>query len=133
MCCCGPDPNPNKGDIVTDEVCGVFNIPCGEKATVWELDTAVVFGNGAQSAASVSIYYDKGCSDAMKLILTSASNTKHEIEIPKWNTRSYTFLNIIRAEIECGEKKETPSTERCQGKYCISLHYDVLETSELTP
>jgi hypothetical protein len=133
MCCCGPDPNPNKGDIVTDEICGVFNIPCGEKTTVWELDTAVVFGNGAQSAASVSIYYDKGCGEEMKLTLTSATNTTHEILIPKLNTRSYTFLNIIKAEVECLEKNGQSSNQRCQGKYCITLHYDVLETSDLTP
>lgn len=116
------------GDIVQDEICGTFNIPCSKEGTVailWELD-ANVFNSGAQSSASVSVFYEQGCDDILSAIITKLDGNIVKLSIPKLNTRAYSLVDIVSLKIICEDKVNNCQPKFCRGKYCISLHYDVL-------
>jgi hypothetical protein len=123
-CCCCPDNQPLQfGDLTSDEFCGNFDLPCKkDPVTVWSLDHTL-FDANAQTAATVSVYYDSGCGDSVKVLVERKDGTFATLEVDKLNTRSITILNIISVKIQCSE-----GSNRCKGKYCINLHYDVLVT-----
>ncbi len=118
------------GDIVKDEICGTFNIPCQKEAqpvTVWELDL-VAFNSGAQASASITIFYEQGCDNSLSAVITNEEGTSKTLEVPKLNSRSYTSFNPVRLQLLCEAKDDKSPLKFCRGKYCISLHYDVLES-----
>lgn len=124
---CCPDVT-SLGDIVKDEICGTFNIPCskeGTAVTVWELDTAT-FTFGAQSAASISIFYEQGCDDELTALVTKIDGSTTVLNVAKLNTRAITVIDAVSLKIVCEEKVTPSPLKYCRGKFCISLHYDVL-------
>jgi hypothetical protein len=126
---CCPDVSA-VGDLVTDEICGNFHIPCVESDSkspvrIWEIDPTVYLYN-AQSSASISIYYDQGCSDEISAMITKKDGSTVTISVAKLNTRSYTAIEIVSLDLIC-DKKEHTQTIACRGKYCINLHYDVIK------
>lgn len=123
-CCCCPDDKPlQTGTLTLDEFCGNFDLPCKKNPiTVWSLDTTL-FDAKAQTAATVSVYYEAGCGDVVTVLVERNDGTFATLEVPKLNTRSITILNIVSVQIQC-----TEGSNRCRGKYCINLHYDVLVT-----
>ncbi|MGP4075896.1 S-Ena type endospore appendage [Halobacillus sp. K22] len=116
------------GDIVTDNFCGNFAIPCNttnlDIIRVWRLDPAF-FNAGAQSAATVSVYYDQGCDSSLEVRVTKRFGQTETIQVPRQNTRSITVLDAVSVDIFCRSEQNTQAI--CRGKYCIDLHYDVLE------
>ena len=116
------------GDIVTDNFCGNFAIECNEEdpdlTRVWRIEDDF-FNAGAQTAATVSFYYDVGCDNLITVTATKRDGTTVDMVVPRQNTRSITILNIVAVDVFCAS--ETPDTVVCRGKYCIDLHYDVLE------
>ncbi|ASF38923.1 hypothetical protein CEH05_07270 [Halobacillus halophilus] len=124
---CCPDQSV-IGDIVTDNFCGNFVLSCNEEDPdinrIWSLDPDL-FNAGAQSAATVSVYYDVGCDNLITMTATKRDLSTIDMVIPRQNTRSITVLDIIAIDIFC--TSEGPDTTVCRGKYCVDLHYDVLE------
>ena len=124
---CCPDDGPLQfGDLATDEFCGNFDIACGnnpeDPVTLWSLDDTF-FDQDAQTAGTVSVYFEGGCSDVLEVLITRRDLTQTTLFIEPRNTRSISILNLIAVSVACPKGQES---SRCRGKYCINLHYDVL-------
>lgn len=124
---CCPD-QTIMGDIVNDSFCGNFAIPCNSRDaavnTLWRLGDGF-FDAGAQTAATVSVYYDAGCDEAVSVRVRRRDNSVESFVVYPSNTRSLTVLNPVEVTIHCNADGGNSNT--CRGKYCIDLHYDVLE------
>lgn len=122
---CCPDSNSSLqfGDLVTDEFCGNFDIPCGEETEgLWVLDQTF-FDEGAQTAGTVSIYFEGGCGEFITVTVSRRNLPDTTFNVPPRNTRSISALNLTEVRVNCPE-----GDGRCRGKYCLNLHYDVLVT-----
>ena len=118
---CCPD-TTILGDLATDNFCGNILLPCGtQNEVIWQLDNSF-FTAGAQTAGTVSVFYDVGCDDLLTVTITDRLGGIRVVEIPPGNTRSYSLLNIVKVDITCNGETGTI----CRAKYCIDLHYDVL-------
>lgn len=119
------------GDIVSDSFCGNFAIPCNSDNedinTLWRLGDGF-FDAGAQSAATVSVYYDTGCNQAVTINVRKRNNAVESFMVYPSNTRSLTVLNPVEVTIQCNAEGGIQNV--CRGKYCIDLHYDVLEPQD---
>ncbi|WP_404430483.1 S-Ena type endospore appendage [Sutcliffiella horikoshii] len=120
---CCPDDSPLQfGDLATDEFCGNFDIPCGQAVNnLWVLDQSF-FDAGAQTAGTVSVYFEGGCSEEVQVTITRMGLPDEVITVPARNTRSISALNLTAVGVNCLDG----DMGRCRGKYCINLHYDVL-------
>ncbi|MGD6817756.1 DUF3992 domain-containing protein [Metabacillus sp. 84] len=129
--CCGCCPDDSmRGDIVTDDFCGNFNVPCrgGGNPLPELLWRAANVLNGVETAGTVSVYYDSGCADELLMIpivlVNGAEENLAPILIAPGNTRSYTTKNLVGLLIVCSSESNQQGS--CRGKYCITYHYDVL-------
>ncbi|GEN46133.1 S-Ena type endospore appendage [Alkalibacillus haloalkaliphilus] len=109
--------------LVSDDFCGNFLVPCdGEMHILWQLDPSF-FAGGAQSAGTVSIYYGHSCDEDLTVIITREDFTTEQFQVSNGNTRSLTVLNLNSVAIVCPNQNQ--NRNRCEGKYCIDLHYAV--------
>ena len=123
---CCPDDGPLQiGDLVSDEFCGNFDIPCGKETEgLWVLDQTF-FDAGAQTAGTVSVYYEGGCGEFVTVTISRLNLPDTTFDVPLRNTRSISALNLTEVRINC----LNGDSGRCRGKYCLNLHYDVLVTT----
>ena len=121
---CCPDDSPMQfGDLVADEFCGNFDLKCGERLVpIWDLDQTF-FDAGAQTAGTVSVYFEGGCRDFVTVTVSRRNLPDTTFTVPPKNTRSISALDLTAVRISCPDGE---GTGRCRGKYCLNLHYDVL-------
>ncbi|KMJ56659.1 hypothetical protein AB685_20540 [Bacillus sp. LL01] len=120
---CCPDDNQQTGTLATDEFCGNFDIACGTGPEVlWFLDQTF-FDALAQTAGTVSVYFESGCGDFVTVTVSRKDLPDTSFDVTPRNTRSISVLNLTGVSISC-----PPGEGRCRGKYCLNVHYDVLVT-----
>lgn len=119
MACCNNSIPPLN--LVNDDVCGAFNIPCdGSSGRV------PVYTNTLPQAtrATVSVYLDSTCSTETPptgsvAIYINGTDTPVSSVTPG-NTTTFTVPTFTVLQLQC---TGSSGTGGCIGRYCIKIHY----------
>ncbi|MBF0708812.1 MULTISPECIES: S-Ena type endospore appendage [Bacillaceae] len=123
-------PHQSKGELVEENICGVFRIDplLNPYAPIWE-----AVGDIGPVSGTLSIYYDGGVCEEVEVLIDHC----HEpaFYVPEGNTRTRTYQQLCKVTIVARDRrKETGSIQHphghkkhsvCTGRYCLTIYYHV--------